>query len=175
VSPAQPAAANDFEAAAAAIRWLVLDVDGVLTDGRLYYGPDGEALKVFDVKDGFAIKESQRRGLHVAVISARSSPAAARRCEELGIDVVHLGVADKKVAFDALLEAVGCRADEVAAIGDDLPDLAILKNCRLSFAPADAAAQVRAACNVTVSRPGGRGAVREMIERILAARGEWPS
>lgn len=165
---------NDDIDVARAIRLLVLDVDGVLTDGRLYYGPEGEAFKTFDVKDGFALKAALGSGVRVAVISARSSAAAAKRCAELGVEVVHLGVHDKGATFESVLTELDCSAQEVAAIGDDLADLPVLQACGLAFAPADAVAEVRAACDVTLSRPGGRGAVREMVELILGARGQWP-
>jgi 3-deoxy-D-manno-octulosonate 8-phosphate phosphatase (KDO 8-P phosphatase) len=166
--------AEELERLACAVRWLLLDVDGVLTDGRLYYGPQGEELKVFDVKDGYAIQQARRRGLGVAVLSARAGAGTALRLRELGVERVQLGVADKGAAFTVLLDELRIDAAVVAAIGDDLPDLAILARCALAFAPADAAAEVRAAATVTLSRPGGRGAVREMIETILRARGEWP-
>jgi 3-deoxy-D-manno-octulosonate 8-phosphate phosphatase (KDO 8-P phosphatase) len=171
VSPASP---EDAEGALArrarAVRWLVLDVDGVLTDGRLHYGPQGEELKVFDVKDGYGIVRAREAGLHVALLSARESPATRRRAHELDVDRVLLGQRDKSAAFDDLLDGLGVDASEVAAIGDDLPDLAILGRAGISFAPADAVAEVRAACDVVLGAPGGHGAVREMVDRLLAWR-----
>jgi 3-deoxy-D-manno-octulosonate 8-phosphate phosphatase (KDO 8-P phosphatase) len=152
------------------IRWLVIDVDGVLTDGRIYYDAEGEALKAFDVKDGFAIVRARREGLGVALLSGRESKATARRARELEIDRVLLGHRDKTAVFEALLAEMELDAAEVAAIGDDVPDLGILERAGLSFAPADAVAEVRAACRVVLSAPGGRGAVREMVERLLAWR-----
>ncbi|HVS63384.1 MAG TPA: HAD hydrolase family protein [Thermoanaerobaculia bacterium] len=152
------------------VRWLVLDVDGVLTDGRLYFGAEGEALKVFDVKDGFGIVLARRAGLSVALLSARDSPATAQRARELEVDRLLLGRRDKAAALDELLGELGLDGAEVAAIGDDLPDLEILERAALSFAPADAVAAVRAACDVVLEAPGGRGAVREMIDRLLGWR-----
>jgi 3-deoxy-D-manno-octulosonate 8-phosphate phosphatase (KDO 8-P phosphatase) len=160
---------QEIVARARRIRWLVLDVDGVLTDGRLYYGAMGEELKVFDVKDGFGIVRARRAGLGVALLSAREAPATRQRAHELEIDRLLLGRRDKGVAFDELLRELDLDAAEVAAIGDDLPDLEVLQRVGISFAPADAVGAVKSACDVVLGAPGGRGAVREMVELLL----EW--
>ncbi|HVS13096.1 MAG TPA: HAD-IIIA family hydrolase [Thermoanaerobaculia bacterium] len=164
------AAEDGLAARALAVRWLVLDVDGVLTDGRLHYGPLGEALKVFDVKDGYGIVRAREAGLKVALLSARESPATRHRAQELDVDRVVLGRRDKPAAFEEMLGELGVDTAAVAAIGDDLPDLPILRRAGISFAPADAVAEVRAACDVVLGAPGGRGAVREMVDRLLAWR-----
>ncbi len=165
--------AGELRLRAAALEWVVSDVDGVLTDGRLYYGPDGEAWKTFHVHDGLAFKLAQRAGLKVGVISARGGPALERRTEELGFDAVITRRQDKGTAFQELLAANGIRAEHVAYVGDDLVDLPVLLRCGLSFAPADAAPEVRDRVDHTLRRRGGQGAVREMIEWILRARGDW--
>lgn len=158
---------------AAAIEWLVLDVDGVLTDGRLVYGPEGEALKVFHVRDGLALRMARRTGLKVGILSGRSSPPIAFRARELGVDELILGRSDKGVAFAEFLARQGTDPERVAYAGDDLPDLPVLRRAGLGFAPADAAAEVRAVAHVVLDAEGGRAAVRELIERLLRARGAW--
>lgn len=153
------------------LKVLVLDVDGVLTDGSLYFGPRGEALKAFHVRDGHGIKLAQAAGLVVAVISGRRSPAVLRRCRDLGIRHVVQGAADKSRALDGLLRKLGLDdAREVACIGDDTPDIPIFVRCGLSVAVADAHPLARAAAGWTTRLPGGRGAVRELCDALLAAR-----
>lgn len=156
---------------AAAIRLLVLDVDGVLTDGRLYYGPRGETLKVFHVRDGYGLRRLKDAGVQLAVISGRSSPAVLRRCRELGIDHVVQGADDKLAAFERLLARTGLRAAQCACIGDDVPDVPVLRAAGLSFAVADAHPEARRAAHFVTKLPGGRGAVREVCDRLLQARG----
>ncbi len=149
------------------IRLLVLDVDGVLTDGRLYYGPRGEALKVFHVHDGLGIEQLQRAGIAVAVISGRRSPMVSARCRELGVRHVFQGVPDKLPVLTRLLRRLGLNALECACVGDDLPDLALMEHVGLSFAVADARAAVRRRADRTTRARGGRGAVREVCEQLL--------
>jgi 3-deoxy-D-manno-octulosonate 8-phosphate phosphatase (KDO 8-P phosphatase) len=153
----------------------VLDVDGVLTDGSLYYGAEGEAWKRFDVHDGLALARAVAAGFPVAVLSARSSPAVARRCAELGLTEVHQAIADKLAAYEALRARLGCRDAEVACMGDDLPDLPPMRRAGLAIAPADAGPEVRRAAGWISRAPGGRGAVREVLEAILRARRHWPA
>lgn len=155
------------------LEWLLTDVDGVLTDGRLFYGPRGENLKAFNVRDGLGLKLAQRAGLKVGVLSARSSSALNRRSSELGLDAVMAGSEDKGSAFERFLSRRTTSARRVAYIGDDLPDLAILGRVGLAFCPADAAPEVRAVAHVVLTCSGGKGAVREVVERLLEARGQW--
>ncbi len=159
--------------AARDLEWILCDVDGVLTDGSLYYGRDGEEFKRFDVKDGLALKLAQRDGLKVGLLSGRASAALSRRAEELGLDEVISGRQDKAVALGEFLERHGTLPARLAFIGDDLPDLPVLRAVTLSFAPADAAPEVRAAVRCVLKRPGGHGTVREMVEWLLRARGSW--
>lgn len=149
------------------IRLLVLDVDGVLTDGRLYYGPRGEALKCFHVRDGHGIKAVRAAGIDVAVITGRRSAAVARRCRELGIEHVIQGAEDKYAAFGRLLADLGIAPDDCACIGDDVPDVPILRAAGISYAVADSHPQARAAAAYTTHANGGRGAVREVCDRLL--------
>ncbi len=159
---------------AAGIRVLVLDVDGVLTTGALVYGPEGEGPKVFDVKDGLGIKLLQQEGVDVALLSGRDTPAVARRARDLGIAQVHLGVKDKVAGLRRILDALG-GVDEahVAYMGDDLVDLGPLRRVGLPAAPADAHPEARRLARFVSTAPGGRGAVRELCDHLLRARGAW--
>jgi 3-deoxy-D-manno-octulosonate 8-phosphate phosphatase (KDO 8-P phosphatase) len=161
-------------ARAARIRLLVLDVDGVLTDGGLLYGPAGEEVKRFSVHDGFGLQAARRAGLEVAVISGRASAAVTRRLAELGVSEVQQGIRDKGAALDGLLARLGIRAAEVAVMGDDLPDLGLMRRVGLALAPANAAPEVRRAARWVSRRRGGDGAVREAVEFLLKARKAWP-
>jgi 3-deoxy-D-manno-octulosonate 8-phosphate phosphatase (KDO 8-P phosphatase) len=153
---------------ARAIHLLVLDVDGVLTDGRLYFGPRGEVLKVFHARDGHGIVQLRRAGLEVAVISGRRSPMVAARCRELGVRHVHQGVPDKLAVLKRLLTRLKLTRAECACVGDDLPDLPLMQAAALSFAVADAHPAVRRRADMVTRLPGGRGAVREVCDRLLA-------
>jgi 3-deoxy-D-manno-octulosonate 8-phosphate phosphatase (KDO 8-P phosphatase) len=152
------------------IRLLALDVDGVLTDGRLVYGADGEQLKVFHVRDGFGIKAVQAAGVAVAVVSGRSSPALLRRCAELGIGECAHGVDDKGVALELLCARLQIPLRACAYVGDDVPDVPALRMAGLAVAVADAHPEARRAAHRCTRLPGGTGAVREVCEWLLAAR-----
>lgn len=148
-------------------------MDGVLTDGRLVYGPDGERQKVFHVRDGLGLRLLQRSGLKVGIISGRESQALKVRADDLGIDWLMMERSDKGPAFDEFLSAQRVSPEKVAFIGDDLVDLPILLRCGLSFAPADAVAEVRERVHRVLSGKGGRGVVRELCELLIRARGGW--
>jgi 3-deoxy-D-manno-octulosonate 8-phosphate phosphatase (KDO 8-P phosphatase) len=163
-----------IEARARKLRLLVLDVDGVLTDGRLRYGPDGESLKVFHVRDGLGIKLLQEDGIAVAVISGRRAPALERRLADLGVAHGYLGRSDKLRALAELEEATGVGRDAMAFMGDDVLDLPALRAVALPIAPADGHFLVRrelADGGWVTQRPGGAGAVREVADGLLQARG----
>ncbi len=163
-----------LEDTAARIRLLVLDVDGVMTDGRLYLNGRGEEIKVFDVRDGYGLKRVLDAGIEVAIITGRSSEAVERRARELGITEVHQGVGGKGPFLDELLRSRSLEPASVCCVGDDIPDLPLLERAGLPVAVADAAVEVRDAAALITKRRGGRGAVREVCELILAARGLWP-
>ncbi|MGH8140905.1 MAG: KdsC family phosphatase [Steroidobacteraceae bacterium] len=155
----------------ARIRLLVLDVDGVMTDGRLYFGPDGEQAKSFCVRDGYGIKAVLAAGIAVAVISGRNSPAVQRRCEELGIQQLHQGIEDKAGQFQQLIRTLAIPPEQCACVGDDLPDLPVMALAGLAVAVADAHPSALAAAHRHTRAPGGAGAVREVCDWLLAARG----
>lgn len=154
------------------IRLLVLDVDGVLTDGGLFYGADGEQLKRFNVRDGLGIKLLQQADVAVAIISGRTSPALARRAADLGITELHGGVGDKAAVLAALQSRLGIAPAETAAMGDDLPDLALFAGAALAIAPADAEPELIAAAHFVTPRAGGHGAVRDAARHILELNGD---
>jgi 3-deoxy-D-manno-octulosonate 8-phosphate phosphatase (KDO 8-P phosphatase) len=153
-----------------AIRLLVLDVDGVLTDGRLRYGPDGEKEKVFHVRDGYGIRTLAASGVMIALISGRSSEAVARRCADLGISEVQQGIKEKGAAFTALIARLGFAARECACIGDDTLDVTMMRQVGLAVAVADAHADARRIAHRRTRLPGGAGAVREVCDWLVAAR-----
>lgn len=155
------------------LAWLLCDVDGVLTDGRIYYDAEGETLKCFSIRDGLGLKLAQAAGLKVGLLSARRSPPLIRRVTELGLDAALLGEHDKAAVFEAFVAREGTTAGQVAYVGDDLLDLPVLKSCGLAFAPADAVVEVRDAAHRVTTSGGGRGAVRETVEILLKARGDW--
>jgi 3-deoxy-D-manno-octulosonate 8-phosphate phosphatase (KDO 8-P phosphatase) len=159
---------------AARIRLLVLDVDGVLTDGVLVYGASGEETKRFHVRDGLAIQAARRAGLEIAVVSGRASAAVTRRMSELGIVEVHQGVADKESLLRGLLARLGVKAAETAVMGDDLLDLPLMRIVGLAMAPSDAVPEVRRAAAWVSRAAGGHGAVREAVELLLRSRKVWP-
>ncbi|HQR19942.1 MAG TPA: HAD-IIIA family hydrolase [Burkholderiaceae bacterium] len=159
------------EQRAARVRLVVLDVDGVLTDGRLYYGPAGEEMKVFDVRDGHGIRMLLSRGIEVAILSARNSPIVERRARELGITRVLQGRGDKAAAFRELLAATQVAAEEAAFVGDDLPDLPVLRQAGFAATVEDARNEVRTVAHWIAPQRGGRAAVRAIAEFILRAQG----
>lgn len=161
-------ASADISARAAKIRLLVLDVDGVLTDGRLYFDANGEVLKVFHVRDGAGIVQLRKLGVRVAIISGRQSAAVEYRMRELGVSDVKQGISDKQLALRELQQQLNLGNDAVACVGDDTPDLAMFALAQLRVAVSDAHPQVRAAAHYVTQLPGGQGAVREVCDLILA-------
>jgi 3-deoxy-D-manno-octulosonate 8-phosphate phosphatase (KDO 8-P phosphatase) len=149
------------------IQLLVLDVDGCLTDGGICYTENGDEEKTFNVKDGLAIASWIRMGKDVAIITGRSSNIVKRRAKELGITQIYQGVKDKKTKLKEILLDLGLTLENVAAIGDDLNDYAMLKSVKKSFTPNDGVADIKEIADITLLRDGGDGAVREMIEIIL--------
>ncbi len=155
------------------IRLLLLDADGVLTTGRIMYTSSGEEAKSFDVKDGLGIRMLKDAGVKIGIVSGRKSAAVERRAAELGIDYCHTGVKDKKTLVETILAQAECMPDQAAFVGDDLVDLAAMKKVGLAVAVADAHETVKQNAHLVTDHPGGRGAVREVCERILAAKGLW--
>jgi len=163
---------DGVRASAARVRLLVLDVDGVLTDGRLCYDAEGRESKSFHVRDGYGMQQLMAGGIPIAVISGRRSAAAAARLAELGVRHVHLGRNDKRVVLDQLLAELRISPAEVACVGDDVPDLPILRGAGLAITVADAHPDVLAAVHWVTAAAGGCGAVREVCDLLLASRRE---
>lgn len=152
------------------IRLLVLDVDGVLTDGSLYYGPQGEALKVFNTLDGHGIKLLQRTGVRVAIITGRRGDAVLSRARDLGIEWIQQGREDKFVALQEMLAADPIPLNEIACMGDDWPDLLIMSRVGLGFTVANAHPEVAARAHWQSAKLGGQGAVREACDLLMRAQ-----
>ena len=163
----------DLRARCAAIDLLIVDVDGVLTAGGIIYSDDGAELKQFHVRDGSGLKIWQFVGKRSALITGRRSKVVDVRAAELGIDPVIQGAADKVPAYRELLRAGGWRTEQVCYVGDDVPDLPILRHCGLAVAVADACPEVLAEAHYVTQASGGRGAVRDTIELVLRCQGHW--
>jgi len=155
------------------IELMVFDVDGVLTDGGLFYGPQGEVLKRFDVKDGHGLVMARLVGLKAAILTARTSEIVERRGAELKLSAVMQGQRDKGPALRALCESLGVKLEHTSYMGDDTNDLAPMALAGLAACPGDAVDEVKRAAHAVSSRPGGKGAARELVEAVLKARGVW--
>lgn len=163
-----------MEDKAAALKLLFLDVDGVLTDGRITLNENGEETKSFDVKDGFGLKLLMKDGIEVVIVTGRRSRVVAHRARELGIREVYQGISDKRLVCRRLIEKRGFDKFQVGSVGDDLPDLAMFQESGLRMTVADAAREVREQADFIANKRGGMGAVREISEWILKCRGRWP-
>lgn len=159
----------------AKIKLLLLDVDGVMTDGRITYDNDGGETKSFDVKDGHGLKLVQRAGIQVGIITGRQSSIVARRAAELGIELVYQGVKDKSLPFREILEKLALSPEEVAYVGDDVVDLPIMRQVGFAATVADAVDDVKPYAHMVTKRCGGRGAVREVCDFLLKESGRWPA
>ena len=168
-----PEVSREFADKIRAVKLVVFDVDGVLTDGRIIFSNSGEETKLFDVKDGHGIKLLMRSGIDVAIITARESDVVRRRARDLGITHVFQGMKDKKMALEELVKASGVAPDAMAYMGDDIIDLPVLKRVAFSAAVADAVSEVIERVDFVAKRPGGRGAARELAELILKVQGKW--
>ena len=161
------------ESKASRIKLLLFDVDGVLTDGGVTIHSDGAESKNFGIRDGIAMVWAQRAGLAVGLLSARTSATTPHRAAQLGIRIVQQGVLDKIEGYERIIAGEGVTDAEVAYMGDDIVDLAVLARVGLSAAPADAVPEVRAQVDWTSRANGGRGAVRELIELVLRVQDRW--
>lgn len=155
------------------LRLIALDVDGTLTTGHLFIGPEGERLKAFHARDGMGIVLARRAGLKVGIITGRKSPITQRRSEELQMDFCAQGAADKVTALAQVLEEFGCTWEEAGFMGDDSNDLGVLARVGMAAAPADGTAEARELADFVATKEGGRGAVREWLEYILRRQGVW--
>jgi len=157
----------------AVIKAVLMDVDGVMTNGKLHYSARGEEIKSFDVKDGLGLQLLLNAKILVGIISGRNSAALERRIKDLGIQHVYVGSSNKEKDFQKFLETTGLRRDEVAYIGDDLPDLPVIMTCGFSACPNDACSEILNAVDHVSSKRGGDGVVREIAELILRSTNRW--
>jgi 3-deoxy-D-manno-octulosonate 8-phosphate phosphatase (KDO 8-P phosphatase) len=164
---------RSITAAAKKIKLLALDVDGVLTDGGIIFDNEGNELKVFNVRDGHGIKMAQAAGIHVAIITGRSSRAVARRAAELGITDVYQGSNSKLTGYTRLLEKYSLKDNEAAFVGDDIVDIPVLKRVGLPVVVADATDEARRHAILITKNRGGHGAVREVTDLLVRAAGKW--
>jgi 3-deoxy-D-manno-octulosonate 8-phosphate phosphatase (KDO 8-P phosphatase) len=162
-----------IERRASRIKLLLMDCDGVLTDGRLWLTENGDEQKSFNTKDGLGLALLHRAGLRSGVISGRKSIAVERRAQELGIEYLRQGDEQKTAAFEEVLRLAGVNEDEVAFIGDDLSDIPLMQRSELAVAVADAVEEARALAHYVTRAEGGHGAVREVVEIILKSQGRW--
>ena len=155
------------------IKMVLLDVDGVLTCGDIIYSDSGEQIKIFNVKDGVGIRLLKEAGLKVGIITGRKGQALHHRCVNLGIDLIFDGVRHKDKVIDDITARTGISKEAMAFVGDDLPDLPVMKRVGLAVAVSDAHEIIRQKAHITTRAPGGKGAVREISETILKAQGLW--
>lgn len=155
------------------IKVFIFDVDGVLTDGTLLAFNSGEQARAFHIRDGYAVRHALRKGYRVAVISGREEEGVRRRLESLDVRDIYLGVDDKMKIFNSYLNTYHLEPTSIAYMGDDMPDIEVMRRCAVAACPADAAADVRAISNYTAALPGGHGAVRELIETVMKLHGTW--
>lgn len=155
------------------IKLIVLDVDGTLTDGKLYIDSLGNEMKAFNVKDGLAISQAIKFGINVAIITGKTSTIVEKRSKELGITEIHQGVKDKVAVLNSIVDRYSLSYDNVAYMGDDLLDMKVMKMCKLSGAPKDSADEILKISNFISRKNGGDGAVREFIEMILKVQNIW--
>lgn len=172
-----PLTAKQLRARARRIKLLLMDVDGVLTDGRIYYvpGPKGGLMetKAFHSRDGLGLRLAHAAGLKTGIISGRGSPVVEHRAKELGIHFLQQGALEKLAPYQKILRAAGLRDEEVCYVGDDIVDLPILRRVGLAVGVRDGHPLLRRHAHYVTKRPGGRGAIREVLELLLAAQGKW--
>lgn len=164
---------SDLETRARAVRMLVFDVDGVLTDGSLFYGDDGQEYKAFNSRDGHGIKMLRDAGVEIGIITGRTSQVVLHRARNLGITRIFQGAGDKLIPYQELLAQTALAQEQVAYMGDDLVDLPVLRRCGLALTVPDAPDEVKARCHFVTRAGAGRGAAREACELILRAQGAW--
>jgi len=164
---------NEIEKKMRKVKLLLLDVDGVLTNGTITYNAKGKEIKSFSVKDGLGLRLLMDAGIQVGIITGRSSEALAARCKDLGIDLLFDGIKDKVKALETILKQTGIEASQTAFAGDDLPDICVMKRVGLAITVSDASPDVMGFAHIITSKKGGKGAIREVCENILKAKGRW--
>lgn len=156
-----------------AIKTVILDVDGVLTDGSIWLTADGEMVRSMNVKDGYALQLAVKQGYHMAIISGGTSQPVKVRLEKLGIKEVHIGIHNKLEVFEGLLKTFGVSANEVLYLGDDIPDFEVMQRCGLNACPADAVQEIKELANYISPAKGGEAFVRDVLEKLMRVQGKW--
>ncbi|UOQ54663.1 KdsC family phosphatase [Hymenobacter cellulosivorans] len=165
--------ANGTSPDLSAIKAFIFDVDGVLTDGTLLALNSGEQARAFHIRDGYAIRHALARGYRVIIISGREEEGVRRRLESLDVHDIFLGVADKMKIFNTYINTYRLDPAHIAYMGDDMPDIEVMRRCAIAACPADAAADVQRISNYTSALPGGHGAVRELVEAVMKEQKTW--
>jgi len=168
-----PASDNEIQRRAAQVRMILLDVDGVLTDGKIYLGNNDEEFRTFFVRDGLAIRMGQSAGLRFGIVSGRNSPLVERRARELDIENIHQGVQDKGERLERIVAETGLKAEQICFVGDDLIDVPAMRRAGLAACPADGCEETRQFAHYICDNKGGHGAVREVVDLVLRATGRW--
>lgn len=164
---------SEWEKSLGCITTFIFDYDGVMTDGTVYMDSNGDPLRTSNVKDGYAIQLAGKLGYHLAVISGAVVTNITKRLNMLGVHDVFTGVPDKVVKLEAYMAQYGLSPEQIVYVGDDIPDLPVMRRVGLAACPADAAPEIRQACHYVSDRPGGHGCVRDIIEQTLKAQGKW--
>jgi 3-deoxy-D-manno-octulosonate 8-phosphate phosphatase (KDO 8-P phosphatase) len=164
---------NDLQGILSQITTFIFDFDGVMTDGTVFCDFEGHPLRATNVKDGYALQLASKLGYHVAVISGAVCPSTIVRMNSLGVTDVFTGIPDKVVKLDEYMKENGLKPDEIVFMGDDIPDLRVMQRVGLPACPADAVPEVKAISKFVSECPGGKGAVRDVIERVLKVQGKW--
>lgn len=168
-----PASDSEIQRRAAKIRMILLDVDGVLTDGKIYLGNNNEEFRAFFVRDGLAIRMGQSAGLSFGIVSGRISPLVERRARELDIEHIHQGIHDKGECLDRIAAETGLKNEQICFVGDDLIDVPAMRRAGLAACPVDGCEETRQRAHYICDNKGGHGAVREVVDLVLRASGRW--
>lgn len=164
---------NEYEKLLKNVTTFIFDYDGVMTDGTVYMDSNGDPLRTSNVKDGYALQLASKLGYHLAVISGAVVTNITKRLNMLGVNDVYTGIPDKVVKLEEYMEQYGLKPEQIVYVGDDIPDLPVMRKVGVAACPSDAAPEIRQICHFVSERPGGRGCVRDIIEQTLKVQGKW--
>ncbi len=164
---------NEYEEILKNVTTFIFDYDGVMTDGTVYMDSNGDPLRTSNVKDGYAIQLASKLGYHLAVISGAVVTNITKRLNMLGVHDVYIGIPDKVVKLEEYMALYGLKPEQIVYVGDDIPDIPVMRRVGVAACPADAAPEIRQICHFVSDRPGGKGCVRDIIEQTLKVQGKW--